>query len=88
VSADLSSRVGSAEYKALLKTWVSMLYVGNVPAGAIEKTDSAWAKDVAILPPDEMRQIIQFGGFESPVQFYQAGFVHAWFAVRSSGHTV
>lgn len=84
VSADLSSAVGSAEYQALLKVWVSMLHAANVPAKAIEKVHSAWAKDVAILPPDDVKSIIQRGGFEPPVQFYQAGFVHAWFAARSS----
>lgn len=83
VSADLSSTVGTPEYEALLKVWVSMLHAANVPAEAIERTHAAWAKDVAILPPDEVRSIIQRGGFESPVQFYQAGFVHAWFSVRS-----
>lgn len=88
VSADLSSAVGSTEYKALLKAWVSMLHAANVPADAIEKTHSAWAKDVAILPQDDVRSIIKRGGFQSPVQFYQSGFVHAWFSVRSSGNAV
>lgn len=83
VSADLASKVGSPEYEALLKVWVSMLHAANVSADAIERTHSAWAKDVAILPPDEVGSIIRHGGFESPVQFYQAGFVHAWFSVRS-----
>lgn len=83
VSADLSAQIGSTEYKALLKTWVSMLHTANVPADAIEKTHSAWAKDVAIRPQDVVKLIIKQGGFESPVQFYQAGFVHAWFSMRS-----
>jgi tRNA (cmo5U34)-methyltransferase len=83
VSADLSSSVGTPEYEALLKVWVSMLHAANVPADAIEKTHSAWAKDVAILPPDEVKTILERGGFGSPVQFYQAGFVHAWFSKNS-----
>ncbi len=86
VSADLSSAVGSVEYKALLKAWVSMLHAANVPAEAIEKTHSAWAKDVAILPPDDVKSIIRRGGFDTPVQFYQTGFVHAWFSKKSSGN--
>ncbi|HOI67852.1 MAG TPA: class I SAM-dependent methyltransferase [Thiomonas arsenitoxydans] len=84
VSADLSSTVGSIEYKALLKAWVNMLHAANVPADAMDKVHSAWEKDVAILPPDDVKTIIKRGGFDSPVQFYQAGFVHAWFSVRSS----
>lgn len=88
VSADLSSAVGSPEYQALLKVWVSMLHAANVPADAIEKIHSAWEKDVAILPPDDVKSIIKRGSFDSPVQFYQAGFVHAWFSRRSSGNVV
>jgi len=84
VSADLASQPGSTEYNALLKTWVSMLHAGNVPAGAIEKTHAAWAKDVAILPADDIKSIIKHGGFESPVAFYQAGFVQGWFSIRAA----
>ena len=83
-SADLSSAVGSPEYDTLLKAWVSMLHAAKVPADAIEKTHAAWAKDVAILPPGEVEAIIGRGGFSRPVQFYQAGFVHAWCARRST----
>ena len=84
VSADLSSAVGSPEYNALLKVWVSMLHMANVPASAIEKVHAAWKKDVAILPPEDVKSIIKQGGFDLPVQFYQAGFVHAWFSRRAS----
>lgn len=88
VSADLSSSVGTPEYEALLKVWVSMLHAANVPANAIEKKHSAWAKDVAILPPDEVKSIIERSGFGSPVQFYQSGFVHAWFSKNSAMNSV
>ncbi|MCB2007661.1 MAG: class I SAM-dependent methyltransferase [Rhodoferax sp.] len=83
VSADLASEVGSIEYQALLRTWVTMLHAADVPPGALEKTHAAWTKDVAMLPPGEVKAIIERGGFDRPVQFYQAGFVHAWFARRS-----
>ncbi len=62
VSADLSSTVGSTEYKALLKAWVSMLHAANVPADAIEKTHSVWERDVARLPADHVMSIIKRGG--------------------------
>lgn len=88
VSSDLSSSVGTPEYDALLKVWVSMLHAAKVPADAIEKTHSAWTKDVAILPPDEVKSIIERGGFNLPVQFYQSGFVHAWFSKRLPDNAV
>lgn len=82
VSADLSAEVGSHEYKELLRAWVSMLHAADVPAGAIEKIHATWTKDVAILPASKVMTIIKHGGFSLPVQFYQAGFVHAWCAKR------
>ena len=39
---------------------------------------AAYAKDVAILPPSSVSSIIEAGGFETPVQFFQAGLIYAW----------
>jgi hypothetical protein len=44
---------------------------------------AAYAKDVAILSPKRIAAIIESAGFEPPVQFFQAGLMHAWFAKRS-----
>lgn len=82
VSADLSSSVGTTEYDALLKVWVTMLHAAKPPVEAIDKVHKAWAKDVAILPADEVKSIIEQGGFQTPVSFYQAGLVHGWFAKK------
>ena len=38
-----------------------------------------------ILPSARVASIIQAGGFEPPVQFFQAGLMHGWFARRASG---
>ncbi|KJY81857.1 SAM-dependent methyltransferase [Vibrio galatheae] len=83
VSADLSSDMDSSEYRALLNVWVNMLHEGKRPKDAVEKTHSSWKKDVAILPPEEVKTIISKGEFEAVTQFYQAGLVHAWFARKS-----
>ncbi|MFN3158586.1 MAG: hypothetical protein ACE37I_04675 [Rubinisphaera brasiliensis] len=32
---------------------------------------------------DEQAALIAAAGFEPPVQFYQAGLIHAWFSKRS-----
>ncbi|MGH8216019.1 MAG: hypothetical protein ACREPZ_10050, partial [Rhodanobacteraceae bacterium] len=59
----------------------------GVPPGGVERMRAAYAKDVAILPPDIVASIIQSGGFETPTRFFQAGLLHAWFAKRTSGST-
>ena len=83
-SSDLASQVGSREHGALVHAWMNMMAAADVPPEALEKMRAAWKKDVAILPPAEVASIIESGGFESPVPFYQAGLIHAWFARRSA----
>jgi tRNA (cmo5U34)-methyltransferase len=82
VSSDLSSDVGSREFESLLRVWMSMMSSAGVTSEVLDRMRAAWAKDVAILPPSAVRSIIEAGGFETPVQFYQAGLIHAWFARR------
>ena len=84
-SSDLASEVGSHDYKSLLLVWTSMMAAAGISPEGLERMQAAWAKDVAILPPSAVASIIKSGGFETPVQFYQAALIHAWFARRASG---
>lgn len=79
-SSDLASDVGSREYETLLKTWLNMLSAGGIPTAGLEQMRTAYANDVAILPPAQVASIIKSAGFEEPVMFYQAGLIHAWFS--------
>jgi tRNA (cmo5U34)-methyltransferase len=40
--------------------------------------------DVAVRPAQEIERIIVSGGFESPVCFFQAGLIHAWYSKRAA----
>ncbi|MGH8145730.1 MAG: class I SAM-dependent methyltransferase [Rhodanobacteraceae bacterium] len=85
-SSDLASGVDSDEYDALLHSWLNMMSAVGVLPGGLERMRAAYAKDVAVLPPDVVASIIQSGGFETPVRFFQAGLLHAWFAKHASGN--
>jgi tRNA (cmo5U34)-methyltransferase len=85
-SSDLASGVGSDDYEALLPAWLSMMAAAHIPPEGLERMRAAYAKDVAILPPIAVASIIESGGFEAPVQFFQAGLLHAWFSKRASGN--
>ncbi|MGH9622830.1 MAG: class I SAM-dependent methyltransferase [Bryobacteraceae bacterium] len=85
-SADLASRVSSEEYDTLLHSWLSMMSAADIPPGGLERARAAYAKDVAVLPPEVIASIIRSGGFEAPIGFFQAGLLHAWFAKRASGN--
>ncbi|WP_198043618.1 class I SAM-dependent methyltransferase [Ketobacter nezhaii] len=58
VSADLSSSLGTPEYKALLKVWVSMLHAANAPAEAIKKHMLRGQKTSQFCPPMTLDQLL------------------------------
>ena len=82
-NADLSADVQSADYDGLLAIWQRVMATSAVSAEALDRMKSGYAKDVAILPSEAVASIIESGGFDKPVQFFQAGLMAAWFAKRS-----
>ena len=77
-SSDLASDVESPEYDVLLRAWVKMMSAADISPEAIERMRKAYATDVGVLPPETIVEIIKSGGFELPVQFFQAGLIHGW----------
>lgn len=83
-SADLAAEVGSNAYEALLRVWCHVMTPAGIQPEGLERMRAAYASDVAVLPPGIVESIIESGGFEPPVQFFQAGLIHAWFSRRAS----
>lgn len=83
-SSDLASEVGSHDYEELLHAWMNMMAGADIPPEGRERMRKAYANDVAVLPPNSVASIIESGGFDSPVQFFQAGLIHAWVSKRAS----
>ncbi len=81
-SSDLASDVQSPAYEVLLRAWMSLMAAADVPADALERMRAAYARDVGILPPEQIASIIAAGGFQPPVPFFQAGLIHGWLSVR------
>ena len=85
VSSDLAGDLAATDCQDLLDLWFQVMTgSGALPsAEATERMRAAYSRDVAVLPPRDVRDIITIGGFDSPVLFFQAGMIHAWFAKRS-----
>jgi tRNA (cmo5U34)-methyltransferase len=77
-SSDLASDIRSPAYDVLLRAWLAMMAQAEIQPEAVERMRAAYAKDVAILPPPLIASVIESAGFEPPVQFFQAGLIHAW----------
>ena len=87
-SCDLASDISTRDYDALLRAWLILMSAAGVQAEMLERMRTAYAKDVAVLAPEVIASIIEAGGFEPPVQFFQAGLMHAWFSKRASSNIV
>ncbi|PRB77563.1 class I SAM-dependent methyltransferase [Pseudomonas sp. MYb185] len=85
--SDLASDVESSEYEVLLRAWVNMMAAADISPEGIERIRKAYANDVGVLPPSRVASIIESGGFEPPVQFFQAGLIHAWLSKRAQSST-
>lgn len=85
VSSDLAGDLAATDCQDLLDVWFRVMTGSGTPpsTAGIERMREAYSRDVAVLPPQDVRDIITLGGFDSPVLFFQAGMIHAWFAKRS-----
>ena len=81
-SSDLASDTSSGDYAVLLHAWIHTMASAGVQPEVLERTRAAYAKDVAILPSGQVSSIIRSAGFESSVQFFQAGLMHGWISRR------
>lgn len=84
MSSDLAGDLTKVDCQNLLEVWFKVMNEGGISEEGITRMREAYARDVAVLPPTEVRHMIVQGGFESPVLFFQAGMIHAWYAKRSS----
>lgn len=87
VSSDLAGDLATLDNQSLLEVWFQLMKGGGVPSHELEKMREAYTRDVDVRPPSEVCNIIGSGGFDSPVAFYQAGLIHAWYARRQAGLT-
>jgi tRNA (cmo5U34)-methyltransferase len=82
-SSDLASDTDSPAYEALLEVWFRLMATAGASSDGLARMRTAYQKDVAILPADNVAGLIAAGGFEAPVQFFQAGLIHGWYASRA-----
>lgn len=88
ICSDLTGDLTAAECQELLDVWFRVMSgSGTIPsAEGIAQMREAYRRNVAILPPGDVCDIITRGGFDAPVHFFQAGMIHAWYAKRAPSH--
>lgn len=82
-SSDLATGTDPAGYDTLLYAWMSLM-TGSAPSQeSLARARHAYTESVAVLPPADIAQVIASAGFEPPVQFFQAGMLHAFLSTRT-----
>lgn len=82
-SSDLASDRAAPQYASLLDVWLRTLAASDLMPERAQQMRAAYDRDVAILPAPRVEAIIASAGFQAPVQFFQAGLIHAWYARRT-----
>ena len=83
VGSDLVGDLSAPGCQGLLEVWYALMSGNGISAEGVAKMREAYVRDVAVLPPQDIRDIVTRGGFSPPVQFFQAGMIHAWYANRA-----
>jgi tRNA (cmo5U34)-methyltransferase len=84
-TADLATDLASSAGQSLLEVWLRLMKTTDLSPEQLEGLRTAYGRDVAVLPPQEVSAIVASGGFEDPVLFLQTGLIHAWYAKRNAG---
>jgi tRNA (cmo5U34)-methyltransferase len=82
INADLASSLNSSAFESLSEVW---LRAHGHTLQVERPAQIGWGKEVAVSRPEEIESIIAGAGFEGPILFYQALFIHAWHARSPSG---
>ena len=82
VNAEISFDLSSSEFPAMLRNWQSVhRLMGGTPESL--KAIPQQLKDVlAVLAPEETEAVMRSAGISSPVRFFQAFMICAWYGVR------
>ncbi len=82
VSAALVADPSGSASPSLLDVWMQMQAYSGVATEALETMRGAYGKAFAAQGPREVEEIIESSGFRTPVLFFQAVLIHAWYAKR------
>ncbi len=82
ISSDLVLGQSPPVYESLFEVWTRMLRGSGWSEENIENIRTAYGRDVAKLTAPQVESIIEAGGFETPVLFFQTLFIHAWYSKR------
>lgn len=83
-SADLAVDLATAQSQSLMDVWLRLKQEAGLAREQFDPAREGFQRDVAVLPPAQVRALIAAGGFTESVLFLQTVLVCGWFAQRVS----
>lgn len=84
VVSDLCGDLKHRDFSRRFELWLSVMSGADVSKETRFRLRKAYAEEVAVLPPERVAGFIEAGGFDEPMQIYQALLMHAFVANRGS----
>lgn len=77
INSELTSPTNAKDFDDLFEVW---LRAQNLKSEEGELLRTAWSTQLAVSTDEQIQSVVQAGGFEKPVQFFQSLFMRAWFS--------
>lgn len=82
INADLSVDMESDDFQALFDAWMTMARTSGMPESELENYKASLGTKVIPRAATEVKAMLRESGFESPIEFYQAMLIRAWFSKK------
>lgn len=84
INADLTTSRTPETFDSLLTVWFRMLEFSDMSKGDIDKQRTSFGRRISALKAHDMETLLKSSGFETPVLFYQALLISAWYSKRAA----
>jgi tRNA (cmo5U34)-methyltransferase len=82
VNAEISFDLGSEEFPSMLKGWEAVQEKMGATAESLTNLPKILHEVLTVLPPGETEELIRRSGIATPVRFFQAFMICAWFGLK------
>ena len=75
---DLAGDMSKPNSTDLFGVWLKMLEYSGMSKDKTEEYKASFGKNISVISPSYVEDIISTGGFDTPILFCQTLFIHAW----------
>lgn len=82
VNIEISFDLNSDSFPAMLKEWSKIQSLMGATPSSLDNLESTLRERLAILPPNEVEDLMKQAGFGYPIKFFQTFMISGWYAKK------